>query len=87
MGQVKGGWHETNEATLKYQQEMQLAKEESTKYKEENEVLQKKLEELDGLKDEIYAQICEAYILRYKPGEDIGIDDVEISEEFVNEEG
>ena len=48
---------------------------------------EKKLEELDGLKDEIYAQICEAYILRYKPGEDIGIDDVEISEEFVNEEG
>ena len=25
--------------------------------------------------------------LKYKPGEDIGIDDVEISEEFVNEEG
>ena len=48
---------------------------------------EKKLEELDGLKDEIYAQICEAYILRYKPGEDIGIDDVEITEEFVNEEG
>ena len=47
---------------------------------------EKKLEELDGLKDEIYTQICEAYILKYKPGEDIGIDDVTISEEFVNEE-
>ena len=41
---------------------------------------------LTGLKDEIYTQICEAYILKYKPGEDIGIDDVTISEEFVNEE-
>jgi len=48
---------------------------------------EKKLEEVDGLKDEIYAQICEAYILKYKPGEDIGIDDVQIDEEFVNEEG
>jgi recombination protein RecA len=48
---------------------------------------EKKLDEVDGLKDEIYAQICESYILRYKPGEDIGIDDVEITEEFVNEEG
>ena len=48
---------------------------------------EKKLEEIDGLKDEIYAQICEAYILKYKPGEDIGIDDVEITDEFVNEEG
>ena len=48
---------------------------------------EKKLEEVDGLKDEIYAGICEAYILKYKPGEDIGIDDVEIDEEFVSEEG
>ena len=47
---------------------------------------EKKLEEVDGLKDEIYEQICEAYILKYKPGEDIGIDDVEIDEEFVGEE-
>ena len=42
---------------------------------------EKKLDELDGLKDEIYNAICEAYILKYKPGEDIGIDDVEIDEE------
>ena len=48
---------------------------------------EKKLEEIDGLKDEIYEQICEAYILKYKPGEDIGIDDVEITDEFVSEEG
>jgi recombination protein RecA len=48
---------------------------------------EKKLEEIDGLKDEIYQQICDAYILKYKPGEDIGIDDVEIDEEFVSEEG
>tara|TARA_R110000803_G_scaffold42850_4_gene91632 strand:+ start:6035 stop:7174 length:1140 start_codon:yes stop_codon:yes gene_type:complete len=48
---------------------------------------EKKLEEVDGLKDEIYQQICDAYILKYKPGEDFGIDDVEIDEEFVSEEG
>ena len=47
---------------------------------------EKKLEELDGLKDEIYTQICDSYILKYKPGEDFGIDDVEITEDFVNEE-
>ena len=47
---------------------------------------EKKLEEVDGLKDEIYNGICEAYILKYKPGEDIGIDDVEIDEAFVGEE-
>ena len=34
----------------------------------------------------LYKAICEAYILTYKPGENIGIDDVEIDEEFVNEE-
>ena len=48
---------------------------------------EKKLEDIDGLKDEIYEQICDAYILKYKPGEDIGIDDVEITDEFVSEEG
>ena len=45
-----------------------------------------KLETVDGLKDEIYDKICDAYILKYKPGEDIGIDDVEITDEFVGEE-
>tara|TARA_Y100001972_G_scaffold124320_1_gene173224 strand:- start:3885 stop:5024 length:1140 start_codon:yes stop_codon:yes gene_type:complete len=48
---------------------------------------EKKLEEIQGLKEEIYQQICDAYILKYQPGEDIGIDDVEIDEEFVGEEG
>ncbi|MBC8296074.1 MAG: hypothetical protein H8E55_09800 [Pelagibacterales bacterium] len=47
---------------------------------------EKKLTEIPGLKDEIYETICESYILKYKPGEDIGIDDVEIDEEFVGEE-
>ena len=44
-------------------------------------------DEIDGLKDEIYQAICDAYILKYQPGEDIGIDDVEITDEFVSEEG
>ena len=46
-GEHKNGTFETNEATLAYQQEMELAKQESTKVKEENEALEKKLEELD----------------------------------------
>jgi len=46
MGQEKGGWIETNEATLQYQQEMELAKKESTKHKEDNEELEKKVKEL-----------------------------------------
>tara|TARA_B100000700_G_C14946416_1_gene809412 strand:- start:17 stop:1222 length:1206 start_codon:yes stop_codon:yes gene_type:complete len=47
MGESKSGWIETNRATLQHEQEMELAKQESTKYKEENEALEKKLEELD----------------------------------------
>jgi len=47
---------------------------------------QGKLETDPELKDEIYNAICDAYILTYKPGDNIGIDDVEIDEEFVNEE-
>ena len=47
---------------------------------------QGKLEADSELKDEIYNAICDAYILTYKPGDNIGIDDVEIEEEFVNEE-
>ena len=46
MGQAKTGTFETNQATLQYQQEMELAKQESTKIKEENEELDKKLKEL-----------------------------------------
>ena len=48
---------------------------------------QSKLEDDEELKDEIYQAICDAYILTYKPGKDFGIDDIEIEEEFVNEEG
>ncbi len=47
---------------------------------------QGKLEADPELKDEIYNAICDAYILTYKPGDNIGIDDVEIDEEFVGEE-
>ena len=47
---------------------------------------QSKLEDDLELKEEIYKAICDAYILTYKPGDNIGIDDVEIDEEFVNEE-
>ena len=47
---------------------------------------QGKLEADLELKDEIYKAICDAYILTYKPGDNIGIDDIEIDEEFVNEE-
>ena len=37
---------------------------------------EKKIEEDPELKEAIYQEICDNYILRYKPGEDIGIDDV-----------
>tara|TARA_Y100001937_G_scaffold127478_1_gene199872 strand:- start:1839 stop:2993 length:1155 start_codon:yes stop_codon:yes gene_type:complete len=47
---------------------------------------QGKLEADQELKDEIYNAICDAYILTYKPGDNIGIDDIEIEEEFTNEE-
>ena len=45
-----------------------------------------KLDADPELKDEIYKGICDAYILTYKPGDNIGIDDVEIEEDFVGEE-
>ena len=45
-GQHKNGTFETNEATLEYQQEMELAKRESTKYKEENDELEEKIKDL-----------------------------------------
>ena len=46
MGHVKNGTFETNQGTLRYYEEMELAKQESTKVKEENEELNKKIEEL-----------------------------------------
>jgi recombination protein RecA len=48
---------------------------------------QKKLEDDPALEQEIYQRICDAYILKYTPGKDIGIDDIEIDDEFVAEEG
>ena len=48
---------------------------------------EKKLNEIDGLKENIYTEICNSYILKYKPGEDIGIDDVIIDEDVINPEG
>jgi recombination protein RecA len=38
------------------------------------------------LYDMIYNEICEAYILRYNPGENIGIDDIEISDDLIPED-
>ena len=43
----KNGTFETNEATLQYMQELELARMESTEYKEKNEELSKRLEQLD----------------------------------------
>jgi len=48
MGEAKVGQFTTDKGRLQYEQEMQLAKEESTAYKEENEELEKRLE---GLKE------------------------------------
>ena len=47
---------------------------------------EKKLQDDIELKDVIYNEICDNYILRYKPGEDIGIDDVIVDEEVINSE-
>jgi recombination protein RecA len=38
------------------------------------------------LYDMIYNEICEAYILRYNPGINIGIDDIEISDDLIPED-
>ena len=46
MGEVKDGTFQTNEGALEYQREMQLAHEQSTQYKEENEGLKKDNEKL-----------------------------------------
>jgi len=57
-----------------------------TKVKFLSKDFQKKLEDDPTLKQEIYNVICKAWILKYKPGEEIGIDDIEIDEEFAGEE-
>ena len=46
MGHVKDGTFQTNAGRLAYEQEMELAKTESTEYKEENEALEKKLKDM-----------------------------------------
>ena len=43
-----------------------------------------KLEEVDGLKEYLYGQICEASILKYQT-DDLGIDDVEYTDEVVGD--
>ena len=43
------------------------------------------LEADPALKDEIYKAVCDAYIFRYQTGA-IGIDDITIAEDFINEE-
>ena len=61
-------------------------KSDGTDVKSLSKDFQGKLEADPELKDEIYNAICDAYILTYKPGDNIGIDDVEIDEEFVGED-
>ena len=46
---------------------------------------EKKLEEVDGLQDHLYDQICEASILKYQ-SKDLGIDDVVYTDEVVGDE-
>ena len=40
-----------------------------------------------AVKDRVYKRICDEYIFKYQPGIHGGIDDVEITEDFINEEG
>ena len=47
--------------------------------------MEKKLEETDGLQEHLYAQICEASILKYQSA-DLGIDDVIYTDEVVGDE-
>ena len=46
---------------------------------------EKKLEEVDGLQDHLYDQICEASIMKYQSA-DLGIDDVVYTDEVVGDE-
>lgn len=40
----------------------------------------------DVLRQEIYREICENYILKYTPGEDFGVDDIEITDDVIPED-
>lgn len=45
-----------------------------------------KIQEDPALKENIYKEICERYILNYKSGEDFGIDDIVIDTDYEGEE-
>ena len=68
---VAGAWY-----TLNY-------KKEDIKFQSKD--FEKKLEEVDGLQDHLYDQICEASILKYQSA-DLGIDDVVYTDEVVGDE-
>ena len=68
---VAGAWY-----TLNYEDE---------DIKFQSKDFEKKLEEVDGLQDHLYDQICEASILKYQ-SKDLGIDDVVYTDEVVGDE-
>ena len=68
---VAGAWY-----TLNY-------KKEDIKFQSKD--FEKKLDEVDGLQDHLYDQICEASILKYQSA-DLGIDDVVYTDEVVGDE-
>jgi hypothetical protein len=39
------------------------------------------------IKERLYQRICDAYIFKYQAGVDGGIDDVIVTDEFIDEEG
>ena len=68
---VAGAWY-----TLNYEDE---------DIKFQSKDFEKKLEEVDGLQDYLYDEICEASILKYQSA-DLGIDDVVYTDEVVGDE-
>ena len=68
---VAGAWY-----TLNYEDE---------DIKFQSKDFEKKLEEVDGLQDYLYDEICEASILKYQ-SKDLGIDDVVYTDEVVGDE-
>jgi len=61
LGETKAGWITTSEGELKYQQEMRLAKEEATQFKEENKELADKVKELKESVDSFQIKNKELY--------------------------
>ncbi len=68
---VAGAWY-----TLEY---------EGKDIKFQSKDFNKKLDEIDGLEEHLYDIICHASILKYQT-EDLGIDDVEYTDEVVGDE-